>query len=287
MSNDGVELAHLRVLVAVADAGTVTDAAARLGLSQPAVSRSLARFEAALGVELVRRTTRSLVLTDAGRAAYERAVEVLRSVDTMVDEARGQVGPLRVGYSWAALGPYTSDVLRTWRAEHPEVALVLHRVDDRSGGLSAGSVDVAIRRDRVEEPGVRVEPIFDEGRMAVLPAGSALARQSSLTLADLVDETIAMVPSIGTTTLDLWPAGARPQRVVEVTNTDEWLLTIASGEAVGVTPDSTPTQHRHPGVRFVPLSDAPWLTVSLVWPTAHQHPALAAFVATVHRCVKS
>ena len=68
---------------------------------------------------------------------------------------------------------------------------------------------------------------------------------------------------------------------------DEWLLTIASGEAVGVTPDSTPTQHRHPGVRFVPLSDAPWLTVTLVWPAAHEHPALAAFVATVQRCVEA
>src|SRR3954471_6444987 len=141
MNSDGVELAHLRVLVAVADSGTFTGAAARLGLSQPAVSRSLARFEATLGVELVRRTTRSLVLTDAGRACYTRAVEVLRGVDALVDATRGKVGPLRVGYSWAALGPYTSDVLRTWREEQPDVPLVLHRVDDRSAGLANGAVD--------------------------------------------------------------------------------------------------------------------------------------------------
>ena len=92
---------------------------------------------------------------------------------------------------------------------------------------------------------------------------------------------------MGTTTLDLWPEAARPARVVEVTNTDEWLMTIASGEAVGVTPESTPTQHPHPGVRFVPLPDAPRLTVSLVWPKDRQHPALADFVSVVHDCIPS
>ncbi|BEP14605.1 LysR family transcriptional regulator [Acidothermaceae bacterium B102] len=282
---DGVELAHLRLLVALADEGTFTDAAIRLGLSQSATSRALARFEAALGVELVRRTTRSLVLTDAGRTCYAAAVEVLRGVDALVDATRGQVGPLRLGYSWAALGPYTSDVLRAWRDEHPDVALEVHRVDERSAGLTSGAVDVAIRRDHVDEPGVRVEAVFDEGRMAAVPAVSVLATRATLTLADLTGEVIALVPAIGTTTMDLWPASGRPARSVEVTNTDEWLMAIASGEAVGVTPESTPTQHPHPGVRFVPMPEAPRLTVTLVWPATHAHPALAAFVATVHRCV--
>src|SRR4051812_57888 len=89
------QLAHLRVLAALAAAGTFTDAAARRGRSQPAVSRSLASFEAALGVELVQRTTRSLVLTDGGQGCYGRAVEVLRGVDALVDATRGAVGALR------------------------------------------------------------------------------------------------------------------------------------------------------------------------------------------------
>jgi DNA-binding transcriptional LysR family regulator len=156
----------------------------------------------------------------------------------------------------------------------------VHRVDDRSAGLRTGVVDVAIRRGEVADPGVWVEPIFEEGRMAAVPVTSPLAELGSLTLEALSGEVVAL-SSLGTTTLDLWPAGARPTRSVEVTNTDEWLVAIASGEAVGVTAASTVSQHPHPGVRFVPLTGAPDLTVSLVWPVDGAHPAIPDFVEVV------
>ena len=280
-----VEVRHLRVLVALAEEGTFTDAAIRLGLSQPAVSRALARFEAIAGVRLVQRNTRSLSLTPAGQACYDAAVTALPAFDAVLRAARGQVRPLRLGYAWAAFGRHTSAVLRGWREEYPQVPLEVHRVDERSAGLRTGLVDVTVRRGEVTDPGVRVEPILDEGRMAALPVGSPLAGRSELTLADLAHEVIALAPGIGTTTLELWPPQARPTRAVEVTNTDEWLLAIASGEAVGVTPEATQTQHPHPGVRFVPLTGVPDLTVSLVWRPDRPHPAIADFVALVRRRV--
>jgi DNA-binding transcriptional LysR family regulator len=282
-----VEVRHLRVLVALAEEGTFTDAAIRLGMSQPAVSRALAGFEALLGVQLVRRTTRSLSLTAPGQACYSAAVSALLALDSVRDAAHGRVRPLRMGYAWAAFGRHTSLILRTWREEYPDVPLEVHRVDERNAGLTQGLVDVAVRRDVVSDAGMRVEPIFREGRMAAVPAESALAERASLTLTDLAHEVIALAPAIGTTTLELWPADARPSRVVEVTNTDEWLVAIASGEAVGVTPESTPSQHPHPGVRFVPLPGLPGVTVSLVWRQDRPHPALADFVSVVHRCVEA
>src|SRR4051794_22549825 len=210
----GIELAHLRVLVALADEGTFTDAAIRLGLSQPAVSRSLARLEQLLGVHLVQRTTRALSLTPAGRACYDAALPVLRGVEAVIAAAHGRAMPLRLGYSWAALGPYTQDVLRTWREQHPDVPLEVHRVDDRSGGLATGAVDVAITRDAVRDRTLHTEPLFQEGRLAALPAESPLARRASLSLADLVDQVIVVVPAMGTTTLELWPPQQRPARTV-------------------------------------------------------------------------
>jgi len=282
---DAVEVRFLRVLVALAEEGTFTDAAIRLGTGQPAVSRTLARFEAVLGVRLVQRTTRSLSLTPAGEACYAAAVEALAALDGVVDAARGRVRPLRLGYAWAALGRHTSVVLRAWRDLRPDVPLEVHRIDDRTAGLRTGLVDVAVRRDDVGDPDVHVEPIFQEGRLAAVPVGSPLAEKKSLTLADLVEQVVALSPAAGTTTLGLWPPGARPTRVIEVTNTDEWLLAIASEDAVGVTARSTAEQHPHPGVRFVPLLDVPALTVSLVWPDRRPHPALPEFVELVRRCV--
>jgi DNA-binding transcriptional LysR family regulator len=282
---DSLEPRLLRVLVALAEEGSFTDAAVRLGTGQPAVSRALARLEVVLGVRLVERTTRSVRLTVAGRSCYPAAVEALAGLEVVADAAQGRGRPLRLGYAWAALGPYTSAILRAWRAQHPEVTLEVHRVDERSAGLRTGAVDVAVRRDAVVDPGVHVEPIFTEGRLAAVPAGSELAGRPSLTLADLADQVVALSPAAGTTTLDLWPATARPTQVVEVTNTDEWLLAIAVGGAVGVTPASTATQHAHPGVRFVPLTAVPDVTVALVWPERGPHPAVPAFAALVRACV--
>lgn len=281
----GLDVRSLRVLVALAEEGTFTDAAIRLGVGQPAVSRALARLEGLLGVELVERTTRSLRLTGAGESCYAAAVDALTALDLFVDAAHGRVRPLRLGYAWAALGRHTSAVLRAWREQRPDVPLEVHRIDDRTAGLRAGLVDVAVRRDAVGDQGVHVEPVFDEGRLAAVPLGSGLADRQWLTLADLADQTVALSPAAGTTTLDLWPPAARPSRVVQVTNTDEWLLAIASEEAVGVTAESTAAQHPHPGVRFVPLHDVPAITVSLVWPVRGTHPALADFAAVVRQCV--
>ncbi len=280
-----LDVRSLRVLVALAEEGTFTDAAIRLGVGQPAVSRALARLEAALGVRLVDRTTRSLSLTPTGESCYTAAVAALVALDRVVDAARRRVRPLRLGYAWAALGRHTSEVLRAWRELRPDVPLEVHRIDDRTAGLRAGLVDVAVRRDEVGDPGVHVEPIFDEGRLAAVPVGSPLADRGSLTLADLADQAVALSPAAGTTTLGLWPAAARPTHVVEVANTDEWLLAIASEEAVGVTAESTAAQHPHPGVRFLPLVGVPGITVNLVWPTQGTHPALADFVAVVRRCL--
>ena len=71
-----VELRQLRFLTAIIDTGTFTDAAARLGVSQPAVSRTLAALEDVLGARLLRRTSREVVLTAAGERTVARARRV-------------------------------------------------------------------------------------------------------------------------------------------------------------------------------------------------------------------
>ena len=82
-----VELRHLRCLVAVVDEGTLTDAGIALGLSQAAVSRTLAGLERELGVLLVRRTSRELSLTATGAEVLSRARRVLADTDDLVREA--------------------------------------------------------------------------------------------------------------------------------------------------------------------------------------------------------
>lgn len=279
-----VEVRHLQALVALTEEASFTDAAIRLGVTQSAVSRTIAAFEHLAATTLVERTTRSVALTPAGVRCYRAAVQALAAVDEVLDAAHDRTRPLRVGYSWSALGRHTTAVLRRWRAEHPQVALEVHRFDERDGGLARGKADIAIVRGESAQAGMTTRYLFDEPRMAVLPVGHRLAAEVSVSLADLIDDTV-LTTAYGTTTLELWPADQRPSRTLRVDNTDEWLTEIAGGLAVGVTAESTAVQHPHPGVVFVPIADGGEITVHLVWPSGHAHPAVGDFVDLVERVV--
>jgi DNA-binding transcriptional LysR family regulator len=282
-----VELRHLRVFLAIAEEGTITAAAARLHLTQPAVSRTLRQLETHLGVSLIDRSTHHLAMTPAGRTFRSRAAAAVAAVDDLLNPAGAGTWPLRLGHSWSALGRHTTTLLRRWREERPETPLELMRIDDATAGLGQGRVDVAILRQPIDLPGVRTEALLTEPRMAALPADSPLAQRTRLTLADLADRTIAVNPSTGTTTLALWPAAATPVATVEVANTDDWLAAIAAGQAAGVTTSATAAMYPHPFVAYLPLTDAAPVAVHLAWREPPSHPAVAGLVALARRIVDS
>ena len=280
-----VELRHLRVLVAVVDEGTFTAAAAALRTGQPAVSRTLAQLERLLGVRLLERTTREVRLTDAGRRTYRAAVSALRAVATVSDAAADRTRPLRLGFSWAALGRFTPQVLTAWRQRFPETALEVRRIDTRDAGLRRGAVDVAVVRGDFAEPGMCVEVVFTEPRVAAVPAGHPLTGRQQVLLSDLVAEVVITTPSTGTTSASLWPPQTRPVRTRTVGNLDEWLTAIVAGDGIGVSTAATAISYPVPGVAYRDLVDAPDVPVCLVWPEVAAHPAVTDLVALIRESV--
>lgn len=277
-----VELRHLRALAAIGDEGTITGAAAVLHISQPALSRTLEQLESRVGVRLVDRTTRTLALTEAGQRLYERAHLILHQLDDALTEAAAGVRPLRIGFAWAALGDRTVPLLRTWREEHPDTPVRVHRSDDPEAALRRGEIDAALLRTApAAGAGLEVRPLYRERRLAAVPEDDPLARRPAVRLTDLADRSVVLCATAATTT-GLWPDGRRP-RTFEVANVDEWLTVIATGEAVGVTAEATEHSHPHPGVRYLPLTDAPPVTVRLAWPRTPTHPATRAFLDHLRR----
>ncbi|KUJ67961.1 LysR family transcriptional regulator [Streptomyces albus subsp. albus] len=282
-----VELRHLRALVAIGEEGTITGAAARLHITQPALSRTLHQLEQRVGTRLADRSTRHLELTPSGRRLYDEARAILAHVDAALAEAASGPRPLRLGYTWAAFGPYTTPLLRAWRREHPRIPVEVHRLDERTAGLSQGLVDVAVVRTVPRDPRVRCEALYREEPLAALPDGHPLCDRTALDLADLFDQTIAVCPLTGTTSADLWPPERRPGATVEVRNVDEWLTVIAAGDAVGVTAAGTSHVHPHPGVRYLPVSGAPRITVYLAWPVRPTHPSTGEFLTRARETVRA
>ncbi|MER6538366.1 LysR family transcriptional regulator [Streptomyces sp900105755] len=270
-----VELRQLRCLVAIVDEGTFTDAAIALGVSQAAVSRTLAGLERALGVRLLRRTSREVTPTAAGARVVERARRVLADVADLVQEAASGPSRLRIGYAWSAVGRHTVAFQRGWAAVHPGTELHLVRVNTASAGLGEGACDLAVLRRPLEDRRFGSAIVGLERRLCALAADDPLARRRTVRLADLTGRVLLVDRRTGTTTPELWPAESRP--VVEETHdVDDWLTAIGAGRAVGVTAESTANQYPRPGIVYRPVRDAPPVAVRLAWWRDDPHPAQQA-----------
>ncbi|MFJ4571668.1 LysR family transcriptional regulator [Streptomyces sp. NPDC088846] len=281
----GIEVRHLRAFLAVADEGNVTRAAARLRLTQPVVSRTLAALEQRLGVRLVDRSTHHLALTPEGVAFRDRAAAAIAAFDEALDPGELRHRPLRLGHAWSAFGPYTTPLLRRWQERYPQTPLELLRIDDRTAGLTRGEVDAALLRGPVEAPGLVTEVLFEEDRVAAVAADGPLAGHATLTLADLAGSAVVLNTVSGTTTVDLWPPDTRPAATLTVANTDDWLTAIAAGRGVGVSAASTTGMHPHSGVVYRSLVDAPTVPVLLARRDAPGHPALPKLAALAREIV--
>lgn len=281
----GIEIRHLRAFLAVADEASVTRAAARLRLTQPAVSRTLAALESRLGIRLVDRSTHHLELTPEGVAFRDKAAAAVATFDEALDPGGLRRRPLRLGHAWSAFGRYTTPLLRSWQERHPQTPLELRRIDDRTAGLTRGEVDAALLRGPVEAPGLITEVLYEEERVAAVAADGPLASRTTLRLSDLATGTVVLNTVSGTTTPGLWPPDARPAATLTVANTDDWLAAIAAGRGTGVSAASTAGMHPHAGVAYRPLVDAPALPVLLARRDAPGHPALADLASLAREIV--
>ncbi|MFJ4810566.1 LysR family transcriptional regulator [Streptomyces longwoodensis] len=273
----GVELRQLRCLVAIVDEGGFTDAAAVLGVSQAAVSRTLASLERALGVRLLRRTSRVVAPTATGLRVVAHARRVLGEVDALVQEVASGHTRLRIGYAWSAVGRHTVAFQRQWAERHPGTELHLVRVNASSAGLAEGACDLAVVRRPLDDRRFDTAIVGLERRLCALAADDPLARRRSVRLADLGGRTLLIDRRTGTTTADLWPPDARPA-VEETHDVDDWLTVIATGRCVGVTAESTAHQYPRPGVVYRPVRDAEPVAVRLAWWRDDPHPAAQAVI---------
>jgi DNA-binding transcriptional LysR family regulator len=145
-----LDVTRLRVLVAVAQYGSVTAAARALNYAQPSVSHHLARLEAETGIKLIQRAGRGIRLTDAGRLLAERAAEVIGRLDAAENELAAytglRAGRLRLAAFPSALGTIVPNAAAMLREHEPSVDLRLTEAEPPEAlrMLRAGYVDVAL-----------------------------------------------------------------------------------------------------------------------------------------------
>ena len=275
-----VELKQLRCLVAIVDTGSFTDAALELGVSQAAVSRTLAGLETALGTRLLHRTSRRVAPTPSGTLVLARARHLLAEVEALVHEAATGHTRLRIGHAWSAMGHHTAAFQRRWAAEHPNLELQLIRTNTSTGGLAEGVCDLAVVRGAFDSDRFASTVVGLERRVVAVAADDPWARRRSISLDETRARTVVIDRRTGTTTPELWPTGVRP--AMEYTkDIDDWLAAITTGRCIGITPESTATQYRREGIRFRPLRGTASVPVRVIWPRRDPHPATTEAISLI------
>ncbi|WP_305094797.1 hydrogen peroxide-inducible genes activator [Prescottella sp. R16] len=181
-------LSQLRAFVAVAEYRHFGTAAARLNVSQPTLSQALASLENGLGVQLIERSTRRVLVTADGEHLLARAKLVLDAADGFVSAAAGVgdglAGPLRIGLI-PTVAPYVlPGLLPALRRDMP--ALVPQVVEDQTArlldALRVGTLDVAVMALPSEVQGLVEIPLYTEEFVIVLPGGHPMAGRDDLPL---------------------------------------------------------------------------------------------------------
>ncbi|OAB88760.1 LysR family transcriptional regulator [Janibacter melonis] len=260
------DLRALEFFVAAADAGSFTEAAARLYVSQAAVSRTIATLEHDVGDRLLRRVPRGCELTSVGQQVLPQARRVLAEAERFTDFLTTRHGVLRLGYAWAALGVHTAPLQRQWSTERTGSTLQLVRHNSPTGGLVEGVCDVAVIRRAPEDPRLDSVVVGLERRLVAFASDDERwARRRVITMAEIAERTVIVDPRSGTTSSDLWPQAHAPHDYLESTDVDHWLDAIAAGRGVGTTAEATEHHHSRHGVTFRPVKDGPRVPVRLAW----------------------
>lgn len=271
-----VELRHLRAFEAVARLKSFTHAADELSITQPALSRTVQQLEDALGVTLLDRSSRHVETTQAGRTFLDHVERALAELELGFGAVRRQAS-IRLGFSWLLPDPWAQDTVASFeRATGTSVRLI--RTDDALTAVQQGKVDVAVVRGRVASTAVRAVHLFNESRVAVCSVHSALAELPELAWAEVPRWPLVVNTASGTTGPWSWPAGEGPEKIVETTNFDEWIESVAADRGIGVIPDVAVRRNVHPGVRFIALRGAPESPVSLAFLPRARNAVLRRFV---------
>ncbi|MHA7220926.1 LysR family transcriptional regulator [Arthrobacter sp. RHLT1-20] len=291
-----MELRHLAGFIATAEELHFGRAAARLHLAQPALSQQIRLLEKELGVQLFHRNTRSVTLSDAGKALLGPAKQVMADVDIARRSAilgnSEIVGRVIVGFAGASSRNVLPVLARAVRAEQPGIELVLQGqtyAGTAIAEVAAGDLDIGFSRLPVNNQSIATRVYGYERMVAALPSDHPLASRKTIRVSDLASEPFVTFPGTqGSTVRDAlihvaMGAGFTPRIMQEAPDSYTILGLVAAG--VGVTITVSSVQHINtPGLVYRDLEDdLPELAAVLAWRKDNASKATSAVLEIAER----
>ncbi|MFI5316558.1 MAG: LysR family transcriptional regulator [Myxococcota bacterium] len=288
-----IDTLGIEAFIAIADQGRFGKAAHQLHITQTALSRRLANFEDLLGVKLVERTTRSVALTDLGRAFLPQARRLMSDLTHALVEIR-ETGKAQRGDVSIACVPtvgvqYLPRVIQEYAARHPNNRIKI--LDHASSGVAEAvlrrEAEFGIHIAGPHQPELETVPLLEDRFVLICRADHALAARKKLTWKQLEPYPLIFVgaESGNRPLLDsaLAPRAPRLQSHYEVQRSSTAVGLVAAGVAAAIVPSLAIQKGTYPSIRVVPLTD-PVVSRSLVLVTrkgAHLSPAAQALYEAI------
>ncbi|MDB5860336.1 MAG: hypothetical protein JWQ76_4025 [Ramlibacter sp.] len=282
-----LDLFTLRVVIAVAESGSISAGSDRLQLAVAAASARISAMEAALGIRIFERSSRGVELTSAGRMLVQRGRELLADADQLATDLRdwslGLAGHVRMLANASALLQALPQRLEQFTRSHPRIRVdVEERMSPEiPGALLEGRADVGVVDVITPSQGLAYFPFFHDQLALVVPAGHALANAPEARLAQLLQENFIVLAGTNAVSNRLFNAAASLGETLKVRmqmrSFDAASRMVAAGLGVAVLPpDAIAPQLAHLGLHAVPLvEDWAQRTHYLALRTGNEAPAAA------------
>lgn len=289
------ELMHLRCFVAVAEELHFGRAAARLNMTQPPLSRQIQILERVLGVELLKRSSRSVELTPAGRAFLVEARRIVRLAENAAVMTRraasGALGSLTLGFTAASGYSYVPELIRQLRATLADVDLNLKEMVtvDQSEALLNRRIDLGLLRPPVRHAELESLLVLKERLFIAAPSGGIEGRAAPTALAGFDDLPMIMFSPDGARYFfDLIAGllaihGVAPRYVQYVTQIHSILALVRAGLGAALVPEAACALHFE-GVELTPLDEGGLpVELLLVWRKDNPNPVLERAIDLLRR----
>ena len=273
-----MNLRDLKYLLALADHKHFGRAAAACFVSQPTLSTQIKKLEEELGVSLVERAPRKVMLTPAGRDAADRARRIVAEVEQMKEGARRsqdpEAGTVRLGM-FPTLGPYLlPHVIPRIRERFPKLELLL--VEEKSdvllSRLHEGKLDAALLALPVHDDRLHSEFLFEEPFVLAVPENHPLARRDSLGLAELNDQKLLLLEDghcLREQALEVCRlSGANEKSEFRATSLETLRQMVAANVGITLLPTLAikPPVARSPNIHLLGFSDShPSRRIAMLW----------------------
>ncbi len=294
MTVGDIDLRHLRSFLAVAQERSITGAGAVLHLTQQAVSTHVRQLERALGVVLLVRTSRGVLLTAAGEELAAGGAAIVDDVAHLAERVRAaagsQAGTLRLACCPAATSLFAIDVADALEQAVPGLRVTLtaaRHPKDELQLLGEGRADAAFMWLPVGGAGLHHAVVRSDPRAVVLSTRHPLADRPAVSLADLADDPVLRPDVLTSAEAErFWLADPRPDgspapRGPIVPLVEDCLLEVGRGRGIWLPPQPLEALLPAGNVRWIPVTDAERFDLAVVWTDRAPQPLITRLIAEV------